>query len=61
VAKAREAATQEHARMLIELRREVGRLVVQTTAGVIGRVLTPADQSRLAEDTAQRLSGPQAR
>jgi F-type H+-transporting ATPase subunit b len=61
VAKAREAATQEHARMLSELRREVGRLVVQTTTGVIGRVLTADDQRRLAEDTAQHLSGPQGR
>ena len=31
MAKAREAAEQEHARMLAELRRDVGRLVVQTT------------------------------
>ena len=50
---AREAAAQEHARMLAELRREVGRLVVQTTAAVIGKILTPDDQRRLAEDTAQ--------
>ena len=39
--------------MLAELRREVGRLVVQTTAAVIGKVLTPDDQRRLAEETAQ--------
>jgi F-type H+-transporting ATPase subunit b len=55
---AREAATQEHARMLADLRREVGRLVVQTTAAVIGKVLTPNDQRRLAEDTARRLTTP---
>ena len=52
---AREAAAQEHARMLGELRREVGRLVVQTTAAVIGKVLTPDDQRRLAEDAARSL------
>ena len=52
---AREAATAEHARMLADLRREVGRLVTQTTAVVIGKVLTPDDQRRLAEDTARRL------
>jgi len=52
---AREAATAEHARMLADLRREVGRLVTQTTAAVIGKVLTPDDQRRLAEDTARRL------
>ena len=38
--KAREAAAQEHARMLAELKREVGRLVVQTTATVTGKILT---------------------
>jgi F-type H+-transporting ATPase subunit b len=53
---AREAATQEHARMLADLRREVGRLVVQTTAAVIGKVLTPDDQRRLAEDTARSMT-----
>ena len=56
MAQAREAAAQEHARMLAELRREVGRLVVQTTAAVIGKVLTPDDQRRLAEETARQLT-----
>ena len=56
VARAREAAAQDHARMLGELKREVGRLVVQTTAAVTGRVLTADDQQRLAEETARRLS-----
>jgi F-type H+-transporting ATPase subunit b len=56
VARAREAAAQDHARMLAELRREVGRLVVQTTAAVTGKVLTPEDQRRLSEETAKRLA-----
>ena len=34
-------------------KREVGRLVVQTTAAVTGKVLTPEDQRRLAEETAK--------
>ncbi|HEY7288643.1 MAG TPA: hypothetical protein VH583_02315 [Vicinamibacterales bacterium] len=55
-AKARDAAVQEHARMLADLRREVGRLVVQTTAAVAGKVLTTDDQKRLAEETARRLA-----
>jgi F-type H+-transporting ATPase subunit b len=55
VAKAREAAAQDHARMLAELKREVGRLVVQTTATVTGKVLTPDDQKRLAEETEKQL------
>src|SRR5690349_7028174 len=39
--KAREAALQEHDRMLAELKREVGRLVVRTTTSLTGRILTP--------------------
>jgi F-type H+-transporting ATPase subunit b len=56
VAKAREATTQDHARMLAELKREVGRLVVQTTATVTGKVLTADDQKRLAEETEKQLT-----
>jgi len=46
----------EQARMLAEIKREVGRLVVQTTAKVAGRILTPDDHQRLAEETARHLS-----
>ncbi|MGA9450458.1 MAG: F0F1 ATP synthase subunit B [Verrucomicrobiia bacterium] len=56
MAKAREAAAQDHARMLAELKTEVGRLVVQTTATVTGKILTPDDQRRLAEETAKQLA-----
>jgi F-type H+-transporting ATPase subunit b len=56
VTKAREATVQDHARMLAELKREVGRLVVQTTATVTGKVLTPEDQQRLAEETEKQLT-----
>jgi F-type H+-transporting ATPase subunit b len=56
VAKAREAAAQDHDRMLGELKREVGRLVVQTTATVTGKILTPDDQRRLAEETKKQLA-----
>jgi F-type H+-transporting ATPase subunit b len=56
MAKAREAAAQDHARMLAELKREVGRLVVQATATVVGKILTPEDQRRLAEETAKELT-----
>jgi F-type H+-transporting ATPase subunit b len=55
MAKAREAAAQDHARMLAELRREVGRLVVHTSAAVTGKILTPEDQRRLAEETVRQL------
>ena len=56
IAKAREAAAQDHARMLAELRREVGRLVVETTAKVTGKILTVEDQRRLAEDANRQLA-----
>ena len=56
IAKAREAAAADHARMLAELKREVGRLVVQTTATVTGKILTNDDQRRLAEETARQVA-----
>src|SRR5262245_37551946 len=56
IAKAREAAEADHARMLTELKREVGRLVVQTTATVTGKILTPEDQRRLAEETTRQVA-----
>jgi len=56
VSKSREAAAQERAATLADLKREVGRLVVQTTATVTGKVLTPEDQRRLAEETQKQLS-----
>lgn len=56
IAKAREAAAADHARMLAELKREVGQLVVQTTAKVTGKILTMDDQRRLAEETNKQLA-----
>lgn len=55
VMQSREAAAQDYARMLAELRREVGSLVIQTTAAVTGKILTAEDQRRLAEETEKRL------
>ncbi|HVU26871.1 MAG TPA: F0F1 ATP synthase subunit B [Verrucomicrobiae bacterium] len=56
VSKAREAAAQERLQMLGELKREVGRLVVQTTTTVTGKILTPEDQKRLAQETEKQLA-----
>jgi len=56
ISKAREAAALDHERMLTELRREVGRLVVDTTAKVTGKILTADDQQRLAGETSRQLS-----
>jgi F-type H+-transporting ATPase subunit b len=46
IVKAHQAAAQDHARMLAELKQEVGRLVVQTTSAVTGKILTTEDQRR---------------
>ena len=56
LAKAREEAKRDYDRMLGELRNEVARLVVDTTAVVIGRVLTAEDQRRLAEQATRELA-----
>ena len=55
IQKAREAALLEHERMLAELRREVGILVVQATASITRKMLTPEDQRRMAEETVTQL------
>ena len=54
--KAHQAAAQDHASMLAELKQEVGRLVVQTTSAVTGKILTTEDQRRLAEETEKQLA-----
>jgi F-type H+-transporting ATPase subunit b len=56
VTKAREAAVLERQKMLMELKREVVSLVVQTTGLVAGKVLTAEDQQRLAEETRRQLA-----
>jgi F-type H+-transporting ATPase subunit b len=55
VVKARESIAQDQERMFSELKREVGRLVIQTTARLTGKILTSEDQRRLAEETAKQL------
>lgn len=56
IAKAKESNEAELVRMKTELRREVGRLVVQTSARVTGGVLTGDQQNQLAADTAKQLA-----
>jgi F-type H+-transporting ATPase subunit b len=56
IAKAREAAALEHERTMQQLKHELGRLVVETTAKVTGKVLSSDDQRRLQEETARQLS-----
>ncbi len=56
MAKAREATAIEHERAMETLKRELGRLVVDTTAKVTGKVLTAEDQRRLQEEASRQLA-----
>ncbi len=56
VAKAREASAIEHERTMADLKRELGRLVIETTAKVTGKVLTTDDQKRLQEEASRQLA-----
>jgi F-type H+-transporting ATPase subunit b len=56
MAKAREASAIEHEKTMTDLKRELGRLVVDTTAKVTGKVLTADDQRRLQEEASRQLA-----
>lgn len=56
IRKAREATEADRDQMMSELRAEIGRLVVETTAKVSGKVLTAEDQQRLIDDTNRELA-----
>jgi F-type H+-transporting ATPase subunit b len=56
IAKAREATKRDYDRMLAELKGEVARLVVDTTAKVTGRILTAEDQKRLVEEANREIA-----
>lgn len=56
VNKAGEVAAQDHDRMIAELKRELVRLVVQATSTVTGKILTPDDHRRLAEETVKEVA-----
>jgi F-type H+-transporting ATPase subunit b len=56
IAKAQEASAIERERVMTELKRELGRLVVDTTAKVTGKVLTSEDQKRLQEEASRQIA-----
>ncbi len=56
IAKAREASALEYERSMDQLKRELGHLVVETTAKVTGKILTADDQKRLQEEAARQLA-----
>lgn len=55
MAKAHEAGEIERERTMADLKRQLGRLVVETTAKVTGKILTSDDQKRLQEEAARQL------
>ncbi|HWM24260.1 MAG TPA: F0F1 ATP synthase subunit B [Chthoniobacterales bacterium] len=56
IAKAHEASALERERVMTELKHQLGRLVVETTAKVTGKVLTPEDQKRLQEEATRQVA-----
>ena len=56
IVKAREASAIEHERQMESLKRELGRLVVETTSKVTGKILNSDDQRRLQEEAARQLA-----
>lgn len=56
LSRAREAAAADHAKMLAELKGEIGSLVVKTTAQVVGKVLTEEDQKRIIDEANRELA-----
>jgi F-type H+-transporting ATPase subunit b len=56
IAKSREAARLEQEQLIVQLKREFGRLVVDTTKQVTGKVLTTDDQDRINRETATQVS-----
>jgi F-type H+-transporting ATPase subunit b len=56
VKNAHEASVLDRNRLMEELKRHVGELVIQTTEKVVGKSLAPADQARLNEETTRQLS-----
>ncbi len=56
IQKAREAGEAEQKRLMAELKKELSRLIVETTAKVTGKVLTAADQRKITEEATRELA-----
>jgi F-type H+-transporting ATPase subunit b len=56
LAKAREATQLEREQAKAELRRDFGRLLVDTTGKVTGKVLSKSDQDAIAEEAAAQIA-----
>ncbi len=56
IAKSREAAKLEQEQLTVQLKREFGRMVVDATTRVTGKVLNNEDQERINRETAAQVS-----
>ena len=56
VRKAHASAVQDREKQFIELKKQIGGLVVDTTSRVVGKVITPEDEKRLQEETAKAVN-----
>jgi F-type H+-transporting ATPase subunit b len=56
VAKSREASQLERERLLADLKNEFGRLVIDTTSKVTGKVLTGDDHSRISQEALAQIA-----
>ena len=54
--KAKEAMVLERDRLMAEVRQQIGRLVIDTTARVTGKVLTMDDHQRINEETVRQVA-----
>jgi F-type H+-transporting ATPase subunit b len=54
--RAEETAVRDRDKLLADLKKEVAGLVVQTTAKVLGKVITPEDESRLRQEVTGQVS-----
>lgn len=54
--KAREASRMEHEKVMDELKRDFGRLVIDATSKVTGKVLDDSDQKRINEEAVGQMS-----
>lgn len=56
IEKARAASTLEHEKVMAELKNDFGRLVIDATSKVSGKVLDDGDQKRINEETAAQVA-----
>ena len=56
IAKAKEATELERARVMAELKRDFGRLVIDTTSKVTGKTLSSEDHARINQESLAQIS-----